>query len=338
MARAIVLAERGWGRVHPNPMVGAVLLKQGEAVAEGWHAEFGGPHAEANALAAAGDLAEGSTCVVTLEPCAHQGKTPPCTDALLAAGVARVVSAVRDPNPEAAGGLAILKAGGVSVESGLLAEDAGRMNAAFLCAATNADRPWVAVKVATSSDGFLASPDRTPRWISSYEARDWVQWLRAGFDAVAVGRVTVETDNPQLTVRGPLTPRVAPTRVVFSRRGALSRDRIIFATPEAAPTILLSDADGEDTIAKLRSLRARGIRSLLVEGGAELIQSLLADDLVDRIYWVRARRMALNRGVSAFGDFLPDQAEALGWKVVQRQALGPDTLIVTDRRLCLPAS
>lgn len=336
MTRAIVLAERGWGRVHPNPMVGAVLLKNGEAIAEGWHAEFGSPHAEANALAAAGDLARGSTCVVTLEPCAHHGKTPPCTDALLAAGVARVVCAVREPGNEAGGGLAKLKAAGVSIESGLMAEDAARMNAAFLCAAMTADRPWVAVKVATSSDGFLATPDRKPRWISSYEARDWVQWLRAGFDAVAVGRVTVETDNPQLTVRGPLMARVMPTRVIFSRKGMVKRDQLVF-TSDVAPTTLLTDADGEDTVAKLRTLRSRGVQSLLVEGGAALIQSLLADDLVDRIYWVRARK-SLGQGVSAFGDFLPDQAEAQGWKVVRRQALGPDTLIVTDRRLCLPAS
>jgi len=348
MARAIVLAERGWGRVHPNPMVGAVLLKDGQMIAEGWHQEFGGLHAEANAVSAAGELAQGATCVVTLEPCTHHGKTKPCTDVLIQAGVARVVCAVRDPNPEAAGGIGVLHAAGIQAEHGLFAEEAARMNAAFLCGLARPDRPWIAVKVATSSDGFLASTDRHPQFLSGLEARDWVQWLRAGFDAIGIGRVTLETDNPQLTVRGPLMPRVPPIRVVFSANGRMPVDRLLFRTEDVAPVLVattpagasrapVETVVGDDLSGMLGALRARGVRSLLVEGGAALIQSMLAEDVVDRIYWIRART-AMETGVSAFGGFRPGESEDSGWRVVRRLALGPDTLLVTDRRLCLPDS
>lgn len=348
MARAIVLAERGWGRVHPNPLVGAVLLKDGEVIAEGWHQEFGGLHAEANALAAAGELARGATCVVTLEPCRHYGKTRPCTEALIEAGVARVVCAVRDPHPQAAGGVEHLREAGIEVETGLFAVEAARMNAAFLCGMRRPDRPWVAVKVATSAEGFLAPPDRAPMWISGREARDWVQWLRAGFDAIGIGRMTLETDNPQLTVRGGLQPRVPPTRVVFSANGRMPHDRLLFRTEDVAPVLVattpigasrapVETVVGADTKGMLAALRARGISAILIEGGAALIQSLLSSDLVDRVYWIRARK-SLTDGVPAFGDVHPGENASGDWRIIQRLALGPDTLMVIDRRLCLPAS
>ncbi|HET7042635.1 MAG TPA: bifunctional diaminohydroxyphosphoribosylaminopyrimidine deaminase/5-amino-6-(5-phosphoribosylamino)uracil reductase RibD, partial [Gemmatimonadales bacterium] len=154
MARALSLALRGWGRVAPNPLVGCVLLKDGAPVAEGWHAEYGDVHAERMALDQAGPRAQGATAVVTLEPCAHQGKQPPCADALIAAGVARVVIAAADPNPEAGGGAAKLRAAGIAVETGLLQAEARRLNAPFFHRFAHAERPWVALKLATSADGM----------------------------------------------------------------------------------------------------------------------------------------------------------------------------------------
>jgi diaminohydroxyphosphoribosylaminopyrimidine deaminase/5-amino-6-(5-phosphoribosylamino)uracil reductase len=218
MRRALELAWRGWGRVSPNPLVGAVLLGRDGVVAEGWHAEFGGPHAEVNALRVAGDKAHGATLVVTLEPCAHQGKTPPCTDAIRAAGIRRVVAALRDPDSDAGGGAAILKRAGIETDFGLLAAEAAGQNAAFLSTRLQTDRPFVALKLATSIDGRIADVGGGSQWISGTEAREHVHWLRAGFDAIAVGGTTALTDNPQLTVRGDVTPRRPPVRVVFDRR------------------------------------------------------------------------------------------------------------------------
>src|SRR5512134_1548744 len=222
MRRAIELAWRGWGRVAPNPLVGAVVLDGDRVAGEGWHAEFGGPHAEIAALAAAGDAARGATLIVSLEPCTHQGKTPPCTDAIAAAGIARVVCAIRDPDARARGGLDVLRRAGIAVASGLLDADAAAQNAPFCFSRTRSDRPFVALKLATSIDGRIADRAGESRWISGDAAREWVHWLRAGFDALAVGGVTALTDNPQLTVRGAVTPRRPPVRLVFDRRAMLN--------------------------------------------------------------------------------------------------------------------
>src|SRR5262245_27001653 len=178
MRRALELAWRGWGHVSPNPLVGAVVLRGDEAVAEGWHASFGGPHAELAALHAARDKAKGSTLVVTLEPCSHHGKTPPCTDAILPAGVRRVVAAVRDPDIDAGGGFDILKRAGVDTQAGLLAEEAAAQNAPFLFTRAQTSRPFVALKLATSIDGRIADVGGSSRWISGPEAREHVHWLR----------------------------------------------------------------------------------------------------------------------------------------------------------------
>ena len=236
MGRALELAWRGWGRVSPNPIVGAVVLRGNDIVAEGWHAEFGGPHAELNALHAAGDKARGATLVVTLEPCAHHGKTPPCTDAIRAAGVRRVVAAVRDPDPEARGGAEILKRAGIDVHVGLLAEAAAAQNAPFLFTRQQTDRPFVALKLATSIDGRIADAGGSSQWISGPEARDHVHWLRAGFDAIAVGGTTALMDNPQLTARGDLTPRKPPVRIVFDRRAMLNLGVSLVQTAREVPT------------------------------------------------------------------------------------------------------
>src|SRR5438093_9138044 len=222
MERALDLARRGWGRVATYPMVDAVILAGDSVVAEGYHAEYGGPHAEVVALRAAGERARGATLVVNLEPCAHRGKTLPCTAAILAAGVARVVAAISDPDPQAQGGAAVLRASGVIVSIGLLAEAAAALNAPFLFAREQAERPFVALKLATSIDGRIADAAGSSRWVSGDAAREYVHWLRAGFDAIAVGGTTALRDNPQLTVRGNVTPRKTPVRVVFDRRAMLN--------------------------------------------------------------------------------------------------------------------
>lgn len=357
MTRAIELAWRGWGRVAPNPMVGAVVLAEGRSVGEGWHAEFGRPHAEVVALDAAGVKARGATLVVTLEPCAHQGKTPPCTHAILQAGIRRVVVALRDPNPTARGGVEALRREGVEVEVGPGAEQAAAQNAVFLCARQRNDRPFVALKLATSIDGRIADADGRARWVSGEAARDWVHWLRAGFDAIGVGGTTALTDNPHLTVRGDITPRRPPVRIVFDRRAMLNvgvhlvssaRDipTWVLAGPDAPPTnAAILEAQGvrvmrpKDVADGLVALRREGIESLLCEGGGALGAKLLADGLVDRLYWVQAPVWLGEAGVPAFPG-VPAQPlpEAPRWIPVARQALGPDTLLVLDRRLCLPVS
>src|SRR5213596_2064539 len=306
MERALDLARRGWGRVAPNPLVGAVLLAGDTVIAEGYHAEYGGPHAEVVALQAAGARARGATLVVNLEPCAHHGKTPPCTDAIVAAGVAGVVAALPDPDPQARGGAAALRAKGVAVSIGLLAEAAAALNAPFLFAREQAERPFVALKLATSIDGRIADAAGSSRWVSGDAAREYVHWLRAGFDAIAVGGTTALRDNPQLTVRGNVTPRKTPVRVVFDRRAMLNETADLVKTAREVPTWVMASPQApaasvaslegsgvrvfrpESLAGGLRLLRDAGIESLLCEGGGALGAKLWADSLVDRLYWVQA--------------------------------------------------
>src|SRR5262245_23696665 len=220
MRHALALAEKGRGFVEPNPMVGAVVLDPaGQLAGEGWHQKFGGPHAEVFALAAAGDRARGGTLVVTLEPCCHWGKTPPCTDAVLKAGVRRVVAAMADPFPKVAGGgLQILCGAGLEVHVGLCAPEAKRLNAAYL-KLLRTGRPWVRLKWAMTLDGKIATRAGDSKWISGDESRRKVHELRGLVDAIIVGRGTVTADDPRLTARPP-GPRV-PARVVVSASGEL---------------------------------------------------------------------------------------------------------------------
>jgi diaminohydroxyphosphoribosylaminopyrimidine deaminase/5-amino-6-(5-phosphoribosylamino)uracil reductase len=350
MTRALDLAWRGWGRVHPNPLVGAVVLAGGHPVGEGWHAELGDRHAETVALAAAGERARGATMVVTLEPCAHAGRQPPCTEALIRAGVRRVVAALSDPNPVAAGGAARLSDAGIEVEVGLLADAAAAQNAVFLHRMRDRTRPFVALKLATTMDAKISDANGNSRWISGEVARDYVHWLRAGFDAIAVGGVTARTDDPELTVRGDLRPRVAPVRVVFASDADLPTSLTLVRTAAEVPTVAVVgelasarlveslEASGVevervgDLRTALAKLRARGIDSLLVEGGGRLAGALLADGLVDRYYWVQSPLWVGAGGTPAMAG-LPSVhlANAGRWTVVERRALGQDTLLVLDR-------
>jgi diaminohydroxyphosphoribosylaminopyrimidine deaminase/5-amino-6-(5-phosphoribosylamino)uracil reductase len=351
MERALGLAWRGWGRVQPNPLVGAVVLREGVLVGEGWHAEFGGAHAERAALAQAGEAARGATLVVTLAPCRHHGKQPPCTDAIIEAGIARVVFALDDPNPEAAGGADVLAAAGIAVERGLASDQAAAQNAAFLHRFRNDGRPWVALKLAVSVDGRIADTRGRSQWISGDAAREWVHWLRAGFDAIAVGAGTVAKDDPSLTIRGAVTPRVPPLRVVFDEALTTTADSRLVNTAGDTPTLLLTSASrlsspAAETLARggltilamtdlangLRSLRKRGVERLLVEGGGRLAGALMAAGLVDRFYQVQSPVWLGDNARPAFVGIADAALEEVPrWRVAERRALGQDTLVVMDR-------
>jgi diaminohydroxyphosphoribosylaminopyrimidine deaminase / 5-amino-6-(5-phosphoribosylamino)uracil reductase len=352
MIRALDLAWRGWGRVQPNPLVGAVVLSSdGRVVGEGWHAEFGDRHAEPVALDAAGERARGATLVVTLEPCNHQGKQPPCTDAVLASGVRRVVVAIPDPNAEASGGAARLAAGGVEVRIGLEREAAEAQNAIFLHRFRETGMPFVALKLATSLDGRIADAAGQSRWISGEKAREYVHWLRAGFDAVAVGGRTARQDDPQLTVRGMVEPRLTSRRVVFDTKAELSTDLALVRTAAEVETIVVASPDAPTAnlrrlelagVTVLRAgtleegldlLRGLGIGSLLVEGGGRLAGALLRGGLVDRYYWVQSPLWLGERGIAAQVEVPSEPIAAVErWTVVERRALGDDTLLVVDHR------
>src|SRR5438067_1378647 len=217
MRRALDLARNGWGQTAPNPMVGAVVVRDGHIVGEGFHVRYGEPHAEVVALRAAGDRARGATLYVSLEPCRHHGKTPPCTDVILAAGVTRVVFAIADPTETAGGGAALLRAKGVDVERGVLQADARELNAAFFHAATS-DLPWTTLKLAVSIETAIANERGTTSWLTSAQSRAEVHRMRAGSDAIGVGIGTILVDDPQLDVRDAPAPRTSScgssTRIV----------------------------------------------------------------------------------------------------------------------------
>jgi diaminohydroxyphosphoribosylaminopyrimidine deaminase/5-amino-6-(5-phosphoribosylamino)uracil reductase len=270
MDRALELAERGRGTTSPNPVVGAVIVRGDRVLGEGWHERPGEAHAEVRALEAAGEDARGATMYVTLEPCSHHGRTPPCADAIVAAGVERVVVGTGDPNPEVDGaGIARLRAAGIEVE----VEDsfaARAANAGYL-SIHRRGRPWVILKLATTLDGGLAVPRR--RWVTGEESRRRVHELRARVDAVAVGMGTVRADAPRLDARGVDAPR-QPRRLAFGK-GPL---------PAGSELELRSGALEPE----LRELAVEGVQTLLVEGGAQLAASFLDGDLVDELRWFMA--------------------------------------------------
>ena len=276
LERALELAERGRGTTHPNPIVGAVVERDGVVVGEGWHERRGGPHAEVVALEAAGEAARGATLYVTMEPCAHHGTTPPCTDAVLAAGVAKVVAGSLDPNLEASGGLERLRAAGVEVEL-VDSFEARALNEAWRTW-KSLGRPFVTYKVAVTADGRMTQPGS--RWITGMETRRRVHELRAASDAVAVGMGTVRADDPRLDARDVPVLR-QPRRLAFGR-GPL---------PPGSELELVDGPLG----AALARLGAEGVQSLLLEGGAALAASFLAVDLVDKLELVVAPQTAVGR-------------------------------------------
>lgn len=346
MRRAIALAARGLGSTSPNPVVGCVVLDAtGRPAGEGFHQRAGGPHAEIHALRAAGEKARGGTAYVTLEPCNHTGRTGPCAQALVEAGIARVVYAVGDPDPQASGGGDTLRAAGVKAEQGLLAEEAEQGNAAWLTS-VRLGRPYVTWKYAATLDGRIAAADATSRWITSAESRADVHRLRAEADAVVVGSGTARTDDPQLGVRG-IDGAVQPLRVVVDTAATAVRPgaRVLDA---GAPTLIAvaDDADarhlpeeavlrlpraaagpGLDLPALLAALHGRGIHSVLLEGGPTLAGAFVAAGAVDRIVGYLAP-VLLGAGPAALADAgISTIAQALRLHVTETVRIGPDLRI-----------
>ena len=306
MSRALELAVRGQGFVEPNPMVGCVIARGAELIGEGWHRRYGGPHAEIEALRLAGPRAAGATMYVTLEPCCHQGKTPPCTEAILRAAPARVVIAQRDPFPEVSGkGIARLEAAGITVDVGLAAAEARELNAPYL-KLVETGRPWVIAKWAMTLDGKLATRTGESRWISGPESRAVVHQLRGRVDAVVVGRGTAEHDDPVLTARPP--GRRTAARIVLDSSANLSLDSQLVRTARDAPGLVavgemapparrkqLADAGcevlvltGNDHTERLNALLAelgrRRATNVLFEGGACVFGTLLDERAIDEVH------------------------------------------------------
>lgn len=360
MRRAVALSARALGDTAPNPVVGCVILDAtGRIAGEGWHQRAGGPHAEVNALFAAGERARGGTAVVTLEPCNHTGRTGPCARALTDAGIARVVYAVADPSPHAAGGARTLRAAGVAVEGGVLAAEAEAVNVAWLTSVRKG-RPFVRWKYAATLDGRIAAADGTSRWISSPESRADVHRLRAEADAVVVGSGTLVADDPHLAVRG-IDGVTQPLRVVVDTRA-----RITPAAPvldDAAPTLIAigkdadtshlpgvdvarlpyartgADGTGLDIGALLAELYTRGVRSVLLEGGPTLAGAFVAAGAVDTVTAYLAPAL-LGAGPAALADAgIGTIAQALRLDVTDVARLGPDLRVTavptarpTDRK------
>ena len=352
MQAALALARRGLGNVWPNPAVGCVIVRDGRVVGRGWTQPGGRPHAETEALARAGDAARGATVYVTLEPCSHWGRTPPCADALIAAGVQRVVAAVEDPDPRVAGGgIARLREAGITVETGLCKAEAAEVNLGFFTR-VGLGRPMVTLKLATSLDGRIATASGESRWITGPEARARAHLLRATHDAVLVGTSTAIADAPELTCRLPGLASRSPVRVVLDRSLRIPPAAHLFATARETPTWLLtlpsadptrqqalrdagveviaaaSDAAGQiDIAAALALLGARGLTRLLVEGGGRLAASLLRAGLVDRLVWLHAPLLLGGDGLPAIAVLgLAALAEAPAFERLETETVGADTL------------
>jgi diaminohydroxyphosphoribosylaminopyrimidine deaminase/5-amino-6-(5-phosphoribosylamino)uracil reductase len=348
MRRALQLAERARGRTTPNPLVGAVLVKEGRVVGEGYHRRAGEPHAEIVALRAAGPEARGAALYVTLEPCSHHGRTPPCSDAVIQAGVARVVAATKDPDPRVNGrGLATLHAAGIEVEVGLLEAQARRQNEVFFKFVTHG-LPFVTLKTAMTLDGKIATRTGDSRWVTGERARAYVHRLRAEHDAIMVGIGTARADDPLLTARRHGARN--PLRVIVDARAELSLASqigrtlcevpTVVATTVAAPAarrsalreagaevVELPGADGRvDLKALLQELARRPVTSVLLEGGAELAASMLAAGLVDKVICFIAPKIVGGRDAPGpvGGEGLARMADALPLHHVTCRRFGPD--------------
>jgi diaminohydroxyphosphoribosylaminopyrimidine deaminase / 5-amino-6-(5-phosphoribosylamino)uracil reductase len=357
MDLALALGRRGLGRTWPNPAVGVVIVKDGVMVGRGWTQPGGRPHAEIEALRRAGETARGATLYVTLEPCSHQGKSPPCADAVIAAGLSRVVSALEDPNPEVAGqGHARLRAAGIAVEIGIGADEARHDHAGHIRRMRDG-RPHVTLKLAVSADGKAAAPGRKPLPITGAAVRDRVHLLRAQSDAIAIGVGTALADDPMLTCRLPGMARYSPVRIVLdgmlrlppgARLVRSARDVPVWVIARAEPpraaeeallregvTVLRAmESDGRlDLAAVLKLVAARGVTRLMVEGGPTLAAALLAADLIDEAVLFQSPKVVGSDGIDAL-DGLPLTAltQSQRLKCLMSESIGADTRVVFRRR------
>lgn len=334
MTAALTLARRGLGRVAPNPAVGCVLVKAGRVLARGWTQPGGRPHAETEALERAGEAARGATAYVSLEPCAHHGETPPCCEALIAAGITRCVVAMEDPDPRVSGrGIAAMRDAGIAVEVGLLDLEAAEINAGFLLRVLEG-RPLVTFKVGSTLDGRIATHSGQSQWITGSTARARSHLLRATNDAVLVGSGTGLIDNPRLDVRLSGLEERAPVRVVLDSRLRLPLTHDLVVRAASLPTILIT-LEGNDPLrlrayedqgvtvlpvaageqgridlnAALTALGERGITRVLLEGGSHIAAGFLQAGLIDRIIWFRSGRLIGGDGIPAIAGFGIDQLE-----------------------------
>ena len=358
MRRALRIAERGRGKVSPNPLVGAVVVRDDRIVGEGAHLQVGGPHAEANAFARAGAETHGADLYVTLEPCSFHGRTPPCAEAVLAAGIKRVFCAMQDPDERVAGkSFAMLKKAGLAVEVGLCEKEARRLNAAYIKHRTEG-LPLVLLKLAQTLDGRIAAQGGDARWITGEKARRHVHRWRSWVDAVVVGAGTVQADDPQLTVRHvkgrdprPIVVdgrlRTAPEARVYQRPGAIlvtaeqHPDEAYRAyADKGAEVWTFPSTDGRiDLRLPLARAAQEGMTTVLIEGGGQLAATALADQVVDQVQLYLAPRL-MGTGVEAIGDLgIERAAEAIHLESVRTRRLGPDLLYTAEVQYpCSPDS
>ncbi|MFN4154766.1 MAG: bifunctional diaminohydroxyphosphoribosylaminopyrimidine deaminase/5-amino-6-(5-phosphoribosylamino)uracil reductase RibD [Paracoccaceae bacterium] len=349
MAHALALAARGLGRTWPNPAVGCVIVRDGRILGRGWTQPGGRPHAERRALDSAGD-ASGATAYVTLEPCAHHGHTPPCAEALIASGVARVVTALTDPDPRVSGkGHAMLRAAGIEVTENIMAAEARRLNAGFLKRVTRG-LPFVTLKLATTIDGRIATATGESRWITGPLARRFVHGLRLTHDAVMVGSGTARADDPDLTARE-IGATHQPVRIVLDRSLSHRPDSRLGRTARSHPVWILHAADAPlaaqqawsatgarllrcpmreshlDLTAALRTLAAEGLTRVLSEGGGTVAAALIEAGLVDDLIHLTAGKLIGADGTAAFGPLgLTRLEDAPAFRLMAQQTLGLDTL------------
>lgn len=358
MALALTLGRRGLGRTWPNPAVGAVVVKDGVIVGRGWTQPGGRPHAEPVALKQAGEAARGATLYVTLEPCSHVGKSPPCVDAIIASGIARVVSAIEDPNPQVGGqGHARLRAAGIAVDVGLCAEDAARDHAGHFRRIRDG-RPHVILKLAVSTDDKIAAAGHKTVAITGESTQTRVHLLRSQCDAILVGLGTVQADDPLLTCRLPGMAQRSPVRVVLDTALRISGDSRLVHSARSTPLWLMASelaeapaamklgaagaqvirlpprngVAGLDLPAVLRTLGERGITRLMVEGGSRVASSFVADGLVDEIWLLRGAGTIGEGGIAAL-DALPLSTitQSPVFKVRASDIIGNDTLTIYER-------
>ena len=349
MREALRIARHAEGRTSPNPLVGAVIVRDGKIIAEGWHRQAGTPHAEIHALNMAGELARGATLYVTLEPCSHFGRTPPCARAIVDAGISRVVAAMSDPNPKVAGrGFEILRQAGIEVEVGLLADEARQLNEVFLKWVTR-KLPFVTLKFACSLDGKIATVGGESQWISGEESRKFSHHLRDINDAILIGSGTVLADNPSLTTR--LVDGKNPVRVIVDSTARTPLDskvvtdglaRTIIAVTSNAPhkkisalevrgveVIIAGDGERVDLEILMRELAAREITSVLVEGGGTIHFSMLSAGLVDKIFAFVAPKIigGKNSLTAVEGAGFEKLSDAITLKNLTASPLGQDIMI-----------
>jgi diaminohydroxyphosphoribosylaminopyrimidine deaminase/5-amino-6-(5-phosphoribosylamino)uracil reductase len=355
MRQALALAALGEGSTSPNPRVGCVVVRDGRAVATGFHRACGEPHAESRALDEAGERARGASLYVNLEPCAHFGRTPPCADRIVASGIARVVASIQDPDPRVNGlGFRRLRDGGVAVETGALEEDARRLNRSFLHW-HETGRPWVVLKAGVSLDGMLAARDGRSRWITGAIARRFAQRLRMRHDAVLVGATTVRRDDPRLTVRVGGEER-ARLRVVLSSRADLDPGAAVFETRGGWPVTRIYAADDSgaspelrrradvrvvpshggrlEVAAVLEDLARDAVQSVLVEGGGATWASFLSAGLADEAALFTAPLILGARGGTPLLDLASVDEPGHGWRLedVRRIPLAEDVLVLGELR------